>query len=87
MGADASSGPAGGVPASVDVPVRQPETSGARTEKVQEKANPLNDELKAFVDSLQEHYRIPGISIGVVHDDETYLSVRPSFPTSWKRGD
>ena len=69
--AGASTGPAGDVQGSVNVPIRQPDGSGTHAKK----RNPLNDEVKGFVNSLREHYHVPGISIGVVHEDETYLSV------------
>ena len=38
-----------------------------------EEGNPLNDEMKSFIDSLREHYRVPGVSIGVIDGDDTHL--------------
>ncbi|SPO03651.1 uncharacterized protein DNG_06334 [Cephalotrichum gorgonifer] len=49
---------------------RQPETSVT----LQTKGNPLNDGFKKFIDSTREKYHVPGVAIGVVHGDETYLS-------------
>ena len=69
---EASTGPPGNALGSADIPVRQPEASETHAKK----ESPFNGELKVFIDSLREHYRVPGLSIGVVHDDETYLSVR-----------
>lgn len=69
---EASTESADDAPVSVNLPTRQPNSPEAHAKE----GNPLNDELEAYIESLRAHYRVPGISIGVVHNDETYLSVR-----------
>ena len=43
------------------------------------RGNPLNNQFKEYIDLVREDLHVPGLSIGVVDGDETYLEV--SSPT------
>lgn len=39
------------------------------------KGHPLNSVFKEYIDQIREDLHVPGLSIGVVDGDETYLAV------------
>lgn len=64
-----------------DAPPQVPLSANGGLPKSQSRGNPLNNQFKEYIDLIREDLHVPGLSIGVVDGDETYLEV-PS-PTSF----